>query len=292
MKKIFISYCWGQYDEFVEILATKILDRYEVIFDKWEIKHGNNMDFFMENSIREADKVFVICEKEYVKKANYRTSGVGVETSIISAKVYRSSKQEKFIPVFLEGVDIKPDYMESIFGIEIKTTHTLNDDKFTEFINAIEGKTVLEKPRFDSPKCDEYGNIEIPDKIDNKKLNEKLEEAIFDAEVYEKIKDLINKDLLSKYLVKHQLYNFGKTALKFDVENQKRMMNSIDDTFVEATGYCGWGNYDLFGHISHHVALNSVDGSVKNIAGSILKQCADVRFNLKDLYDDYVMSNL
>jgi len=87
MKKVFISYCWNQYDRFVESLAIKLLDKYDVIFDKWEIKHGHNMDFFMENSIRKAEKVFVLCENEYVNKANNRVSGVGIETSIISPRV-------------------------------------------------------------------------------------------------------------------------------------------------------------------------------------------------------------
>ena len=292
MKKVFISYCWEQYDKFVEALATKLLSNYDVIFDKWEIKHGHNMDYFMENSIREAEKVFVICEKEYAKKANHRISGVGVETSIISPKVYRNSKQEKFIPVFMEGVHIKPDYLESIYGIEIESTHSISDSKLAEFINAIEGKTVLEKPNFDLPIYDEHKSEGIPQKVDGKNLNEKLKEAIFDVEVYEKIIDLVSKDLISKYLVKYQLYNFGEVVLKFDVKNQKRILNSIDDTFIEATGYCGWGNYDLFGRVAYSIAMNTSNSSIKNIAGSILKKCADVRFNLKDLYDDFELSVL
>ena len=184
VKKVFISYCWYQYDTFVEGLAKKLLIKYDVIFDKWEIKHGYNMDYFMENSIREAEKVFVICEKEYVNRANNRVSGVGAETSIITPKVYRCTTQEKFIPVFLEGINVKPDYMESIFGIEVDPNVELGDDKLEEFLNAVEGKPILEKPKFD--KLEHSTKIDVPGKINDISLLDKIKEAIFDSEVYEK----------------------------------------------------------------------------------------------------------
>ena len=44
------------------------------------------MHFFMENSIREADKVFIFCDTSYTQKANERSKGVGVETTIITPK--------------------------------------------------------------------------------------------------------------------------------------------------------------------------------------------------------------
>lgn len=290
MKKVFISYCWKRYDEFVEKLATKLLDNYDVIFDKWEIKHGHNMDYFMENSIRNADKVFVLCESEYVKKANHRVSGVGIETSIISSKVYRDNIQEKFIPVFLEGTEIKPDYMESIFGIEVNPNAELEGSEMSEFINALEGKAILEKPKFDTTNIND--KIEIPVKIENKSLNEKLENGIFDSEVYVKIKKVINEGLIAKFIVKYQLYNFGDIVMKFDESNQLRIMNSIEDDYVDATGYNGWSNYDIFGKIAYVVGMASEVKAVKSIAGCILEGCAHNRYNLQDMLDDFNLTNL
>ncbi|MBW9158024.1 toll/interleukin-1 receptor domain-containing protein [Clostridium tagluense] len=290
MKKVFISYCWDKYDTFVESLATKLLDEYDVIFDKWEIKHGYNMDFFMENSIREAEKVFILCEKEYVNKANKRVSGVGIETSIISPKVYRDTKQEKFIPVFLEGIRIKPDYMESIFGIEVNPNIELAAEKLEEFFNAVEGKSILEKPKFDKSKLST--EINVPSKINDISLQDKIKNEIFDLEVYEKILRVLKDDLIAKFIVKYQLDNFGKMILKFDETNQIKLLNSIDRNYVDATGYGGWSNYDLFGRIAYDVAVTIKNETIKNKAKLILEQCAKNRYNLNDLLDDFNMSIL
>ncbi|SJZ82365.1 toll/interleukin-1 receptor domain-containing protein [Selenihalanaerobacter shriftii] len=290
MKKVFISYCWYQYDTFVKNLATKLLDKYDVIFDKWEMRHGYNMDFFMEDSIRKAEKVFVLCEKEYVNRANNRVSGVGIETSIISPKVYRDTKQEKFIPVFLEGTKIKPDYMESIFGIEVNPNVELSAEKLEEFFIAVEGKPILEKPNFDKPELST--EINVPSKINDISLPDKIKNEIFDLEVYEKILKVLKDDLIAKFIVKYQLDNFGKMILKFDETNQVKLLDSINRNYVEATGYGGWSNYDLFGRIAYDVAVTTENETIKNKAKVILKECADVRYNLKDLLDDFNMSNL
>lgn len=290
MKKIFISYCWEQYDEFVVSLATNLLQNYDVIFDKWDIKHGYNMDFFMENSIRKAEKVFVICEKSYVHKANNRVSGVGIETSIISPNVYRSTSQEKFIPIFLEGIKVKPDYMESIFGIEVNPHVELGHKKLEEFFSAIEGKSILEKPKFDNPTI--ISKINIPDKIENVSFDDKIKKVIFDVETYNKILKILKDDLIAKFIVKYNLNNFGDFILKFEETNQIKLLNSIDNNYVEATGYGGWENYDLFGRIAYDVAINSKNEIIKNKAKIILEDCTKIRYNLQDLLDDFNMSNL
>lgn len=62
--KIFISYSWT-ISEWLNILMEKLKEKIknkgmeiEFIWDKTHLKPGNNMHYFMENSIREADKVF------------------------------------------------------------------------------------------------------------------------------------------------------------------------------------------------------------------------------------------
>lgn len=235
MKKIFISYCWDQYDYFVEELAKQLhsLNLYEIIFDKWELKHGNKMTLFMEESIRKADKVFVICEKEYSRKANGRLSGAGVETSIISSKVYRDNKQTKFVPVYLEGEGERPDYMDDIYGIMIDDANKgINSIKLQEFINAIEERSILEKPENST-----VVDIEtIPPKKSNVSVNEKIRKGDYDIEVYEKIGKLMNEEMLEKYLVKYKLEGFGNLILKFDKGMQEKIINLMEENYSEATG--------------------------------------------------------
>ena len=45
----------------------------------------------------EIQKVLIISDKKYADKANGRDGGVGTETQIISAEVYKNRQQEKIL---------------------------------------------------------------------------------------------------------------------------------------------------------------------------------------------------
>lgn len=123
--KVFISYCWTseQHKNWVLSLAEKLeVDSgVEVILDQWHAKIGHDRFHFMEESIRVADKVLVICDKKYCDRANDRAGGVGTETRIITPEVYRSNEQDKFIPIALELNEyneyLLPDFMKSRFAL-------------------------------------------------------------------------------------------------------------------------------------------------------------------------------
>ncbi|MFF0830185.1 SEFIR domain-containing protein [Brevibacillus sp. NPDC003359] len=123
--KVFISYCWSseKHIKWVLSLAEKLVAEsgVDVILDQWHGEIGHDRFHFMEESIREADRVLVICDKTYCYKANDRTGGVGTETRIITPEVYRSNKQDKFIPVALELNEhneyLLPDFMNSRFAL-------------------------------------------------------------------------------------------------------------------------------------------------------------------------------
>lgn len=124
--KIFVSYSQeiGNWiAELISGLKNKIendnLD-IEIIWDKTHLKLGYNMHFFMENSIKEADKVFIFCDTSYTEKANGRNRGVGIETTIITPKMYGKVDQTKFIPVILWNCDV-PDYLDEVYGIPIES---------------------------------------------------------------------------------------------------------------------------------------------------------------------------
>ncbi len=86
--KIFISYAWGsqEHDEKVIALATNLKgDGIDVIFDKWQLKEGNDTFKFMEKSVLDESitNVLILINPIYAKKANERAGGVGTETQII-----------------------------------------------------------------------------------------------------------------------------------------------------------------------------------------------------------------
>ena len=59
---------------------------------------------FMEKMVSETEmqKVLIISDKKYADKANGRDGGVGTETQIISAEVYKNRQQEKFVAAVVE----------------------------------------------------------------------------------------------------------------------------------------------------------------------------------------------
>lgn len=60
-------------------------------------------------------------------------------------------------------------------------------------------------------------------------------------------------------------------------------MTNILDSHQEATGYCGWDNYDLFGFIALEVYHSSDDKVIQDLAHSIIKNCSYYRQHFEDI---------
>lgn len=108
--RLFISYSWSTPDhqQWVMTLATELRESgVDVILDKWDLREGHDSIGFMESMVTDESvtKVIIVSDKTYATKADGRAGGVGTESQIISAKVYESSKQEKFVAVVPEKED-------------------------------------------------------------------------------------------------------------------------------------------------------------------------------------------
>ena len=119
---VFISYSWTskEYQQKVIELASRIRhDSVDVKLDVWDLKSGQDKYVYMEQCVTnpDIDKVLILSDKLYAEKADQRKGGVGDETTIISAEVYGSAEQQKFIPVVMErdenGKKYLPTYLKS-----------------------------------------------------------------------------------------------------------------------------------------------------------------------------------
>ena len=129
--KVFISYSWKseEYKARVRRLADKLRGNgVDVTLDQWDLRAGHEMNAFMEMSIREAEKVLILCESEYTARADNRKGGVGKETRIITPDVYEQYQQEKFIPVVMENPVSIPTYLKSTMAV-FYTTETEKEYK-------------------------------------------------------------------------------------------------------------------------------------------------------------------
>lgn len=103
-KRVFISYSWSSSD-WTLTFAKKLISEYgiDVIIDRWNLKDGEDLVKFMEREVNDPsiDKVLMICDKQYMEKANKRTHGAGTEAQILSPAIYKDQEPTKFIPIVI-----------------------------------------------------------------------------------------------------------------------------------------------------------------------------------------------
>lgn len=152
--KIFISYAWTS-DAYVNKVAsfakTLMEIGVDVLFDKFEMKPGNELNDFMERSVKDdsVTNVLLLLNKAYQEKADKREGGVGKETQIISEQLYNNVNQTKIIPVIFEkgqnGEVYKPAYLGSTYYIDL-TDETKYDSEFKLLVKSLYGETIYRKP--------------------------------------------------------------------------------------------------------------------------------------------------
>jgi len=152
--KLFISYSWTSpdHEQWVLSLATDLRETgVDVIFDKWDLKEGQDADVFMEKMVTDPliKKVALVCDRGYTKKADSRSGGVGTETQIITPEVYQKADQNKFVAIIAERDDhgkvYLPVYYKSRKYIDLSDSD-LYSKNFEQLLRWIYDKPFYEKP--------------------------------------------------------------------------------------------------------------------------------------------------
>jgi hypothetical protein len=100
--KVFISYSWDsdEHNQWVAQLGAYLRQQgIDVILDRWYVRGGEDLAVFMEQSVRDAARVLVICTENYAEKAANRHGGVGYEHLIVTTELMQNLGTHKFIPV-------------------------------------------------------------------------------------------------------------------------------------------------------------------------------------------------
>ena len=113
-KTVFISYGWdsAEHREWVKKLAERLSLYFDVLIDE-EVPLGGDLNVFMEEKIKSADRVLLILTPVYKEKADNRVNGVGYESVLISSDLYCNQGSTKFIPIIRKGTveECYPRYM-------------------------------------------------------------------------------------------------------------------------------------------------------------------------------------
>jgi len=86
--QVFISYSHDSpvHKQWVAEFATFLRHNgIDALLDQWEIGPGDDITLFMEQSLRDSDRVIVVCTDNYVRKANAGEEGVEYERMIVNA---------------------------------------------------------------------------------------------------------------------------------------------------------------------------------------------------------------
>lgn len=165
--KVFISYCRQPEENLLRTqqLAERLTrNGVYVVIDLWDLKDGQDKNAYMERMVSDptVDKVLMICNKNYVEKADARKGGVGAESTIISAELYESADQDKFIPLVFDKDDQGRAYIPIFTKARIYID--LTEDKYEEGFDQLL-RDIYDKPKFDRPPLGEmpaYLKVDAP----------------------------------------------------------------------------------------------------------------------------------
>lgn len=100
--EVFISYSHDseEHKDWVLQIATRLrLNGVNVILDRWDLKLGSNLTYFMERGLSNSHRVICICSEFYVKKANDGIGGAGYEKQIITSELIKYQDTDWVIPL-------------------------------------------------------------------------------------------------------------------------------------------------------------------------------------------------
>jgi len=191
----------------------------DVILDEWDLERfDDDLELFMESGIRDSDFVIIVSTPTYVRKANKREGGVGIENTIITGEYFEKGKKSKYIPVIRKGSkeskDLLPTYLKSKFYIDFR-----DNEKYEENLENVIRK-IYGIPKIKKPKPGKKPDLKSIEPIGNiKRLNSKSYESVdlfsqkygglkpVETEISLKIDEAEAKELISLLSNKYSIGN-------------------------------------------------------------------------------------
>lgn len=246
------------------------------ILNGMKYAHDNNIihrDLHLGN-ILQVDNNFVIADFGWSKDLN-------ILRSLKSSSSPKSSNRY----VAPEAIS---DFTKLDKKTDIYSIGQILDDIFRNPISSKHEFSSIVNKSIDRNRSNRYDNINqiINDfnsllKIENKKLLEEetlknIKKYNYNIHVQQYILNLAENSSLSHFIVRHTLSEFDKLFLQFNDSEQFLLIQSVEETFANATGYNGWINYDLFTNIACGIYINeNVDVNVRKNALNIIEYCAN-----------------
>lgn len=151
---VFISYSWATdaHVDWVANLARRLRSNgVDVHLDQWDVRFGHDLNLFMERYGDPSARVLVVLSDDYAQKADRRgelSSGVGTETSIVSASVYDDLGSNRVVPVIPDsgtvvGRPIAPTYLRGRKWIDFRNDY---ENEYERLLRELHGIPVEAAP--------------------------------------------------------------------------------------------------------------------------------------------------
>ena len=164
---VFISYSWDDEDhkEWVLSLANRLRGNgVDVILDRYNLKPGENVTYFMENSLRTSNRIITILTPKYKNKADDRIGGVGQEYTIINNELIRNiSKNDRVIPILRKGdseISI-PEFLKPYLYVNFTNDNNF-ENAYEELLRDIFKSPKIELPKLGAKPSFTKGDIQKP----------------------------------------------------------------------------------------------------------------------------------
>lgn len=152
--RAFLSYSWSgpEHEARVLDLATDLrVAGVDVVFDKWDLREGQEANAFMEQMVTDPtiSKVIIVSDRQYEEKSNARQGGAGTEAQIISPRLYANADEGKFVLLVFEkdetGRARVPAYYTSRIFIDF-TDPARATDSFEQLLRWLFDRPLHKKP--------------------------------------------------------------------------------------------------------------------------------------------------
>ncbi|WP_286696011.1 TIR domain-containing protein [Spongiibacter sp. UBA1325] len=278
IKKIFISYSWDSesHKEWVLKLANELEEYFElhITLDQYDLDSFEDKNHFMEKGVFDNDIIIMLVTPQYVKKANERLGGVGIETKMSSARHWEESLSQgksNIIPVLRKGSEL-PNYLKEKFHIDFRNESNY-EASFMDLINHISGNSKAARPTKKRSITQKPIHKDLTKIDDFLKINHKKRSLVFDRNETTDFSagNRIKFELweTKSPAVNHYLFLFDNIVLKPTIE---RLCNLIKDKKI---------------YISRLTILRSKKGD-KGYIGKLLAE-NDCRFAIDEItFSDYI----
>lgn len=238
--KVFISYSWHPKENQMRVLelANRLSsDGVHVVLDVWDLKDGQDKNKYMEQMVNDpsVSKVLLVCNNDYVEKANQRRGGVGIESTIVSEEIYTNADQTKFIPLVFErteGKDCVPTFAKSRIYIDLSS-----EDNYEKGYDQLL-RDIFEKPRYQRPpigKMPSYLQQENPVFLPTSNKVKLITKAIYENS---KVTGLLISDYIDLYIGSLLEYKIDERSLNSDnfidvIDESINNMIPLRDDFID-----------------------------------------------------------